>query len=180
MNTKLILAATATLLLSGTAATVSIAQQAEAEKGAGKGDRGMTVERALGGAERMFNLIDADNDGILSQAEIDAMPARGKRGNKANSAEAADGDQMAQADQGDRKGKRDGKGKGKGKGKKNGKLVKLFLGEQGFTAGMDWDAVQTQIAAAFNELDADGNGKLSRDEVRPAMEALKAARTTDA
>ena len=180
MNTKLILAATATLLLSGTAATVSIAQQAEAEKGAGKGDRGMTVERALGGAERMFNLIDADNDGILSQAEIDAMPARGKRGDKANSAEAADGDQMAQADQGDRKGKRDGKGKGKGKGKKNGKLVKLFLGEQGFTAGMDWDAVQTQIAAAFNELDADGNGKLSRDEVRPAMEALKAARTTDA
>ena len=176
MNTKLILAATATLLLSGTAATVSIAQQAEAEKGAGKGDRGMTVERALGGAERMFNLIDADNDGILSQAEIDAMPARGKRGNKANSAEAADGDQMAQADQGDRKGKRDGKDKGK----KNGKLVKLFLGEQGFTAGMDWDAVQTQIAAAFNELDADGNGKLSRDEVRPAMEALKAARTTDA
>lgn len=167
MNTKLILAATATLLLSGTAATVSIAQQAEAEKGAGKGDRGMTVERALGGAERMFNLIDADNDGILSQAEIDAMPARGKRG-----------DQMAEADQGDRKGKRDGKGKGKGK--KNGKLVKLFLGEQGFTAGMDWDAVQTQIAAAFNDLDTDGNGKLSRDEVRPAMEALKAARTTDA
>lgn len=153
MNTKLILAATATLLLSTTAATVSIAQQNETEKGS----RGMTIERALDVTERMFNHLDTDNDGVLSMDEINAGPDRSKM------AEAMDGE-------------RPGKGKGKGKGKKGRPVVKLLLGENGFTAGMDWDAVEAQVAANFNELDADNNDRLTRDEIKPVMDAMKAAR----
>ena len=153
MNTKLILAATATLLLSTTAATVSIAQQNETEKGS----RGMTIERALDVTERMFNHLDTDNDGVLSMDEINAGPDRSKM------AEAMDGE-------------RPGKGKGKGKGKKGRPVVKLLLGENGFTAGMDWDAVEAQVAANFNELDVDNNDRLTRDEIKPVMDAMKAAR----
>lgn len=153
MNTKLILAATATLLLSTTTATVSIAQQNDA----GKGSRGMTIERALDVTERMFNHLDADNDGVLSMEEINAGPDRSKM------AEAMDGE-------------RPGKGKGKGKGKKGRPVVKLLLGENGFTAGMDWDAVEAQVAANFNELDTDNNDTLTRDEIKPVMDAMKAAR----
>ena len=151
MNTKLIFAATASLLLSSTIATVSVAQQAGADKGA----RSMTIERALEATERMFDRIDTDNDGVLSQAEVNAIPARGKGMEKA-------------------KDKAKGKGMNKEKGKKGRPLVKLMLGENGFTAGMDWNAVEAQVTASFNDRDTDGNGTLTRDEIKPVMDAIKA------
>lgn len=151
MNTKLIFAATASLLLSSTIATVSVAQQAGADKGA----RSMTIERALEATERMFDRIDTDNDGVLSQAEVNAIPARGKGMEKA-------------------KDKAKGKGMNKEKGKKGRPLVKLMLGENGFTAGMDWNAVEAQVTASFNDLDTDGSGTLTRDEIKPVMDAIKA------
>ena len=114
MKTKLLLIATATLLISGTAATVSLADSH-------KGGRGMTAERAMSAAEYMFTRIDTDNDGVLSAAELEAAPKRGKRGDKSDKMDqSADGEAMADADSAnadadadagmsDEKGKRDGK-----------------------------------------------------------------------
>ena len=187
MKTKLLLIATATLLISGTAATVSLADSH-------KGDRGMTAERALSAAENMFARIDTDNDGVLSAAELEAAPKRGKRGDKSDKMDqSADGEAMADADSAnadadagmsDEKGKRDGKGKrkGMGKGKGNGKgkhgnrIARVFLGEDGLTAGMTLDDVQAKISAGFADLDANADGTLTRDEIRPAMQAMREAR----
>lgn len=187
MKTKLLLIATATLLISGTAATVSLADSH-------KGDRGMTAERALSAAENMFARIDTDNDGVLSAAELEAAPKRGKRGDKSdNMDQSADGEAMADADSAnadadadagmsDEKGKRDGKrkgmgkGKGKGKGKHGNRIARVFLGEDGLTAGMTLDDVQAKISAGFTDLDANADGTLTRDEIRPAMQAMREAR----
>ena len=158
MKTKLLLIATATLLITGTAATVSLAD-------AQKGDRGLTAERALGAAEKIFTHLDADSDGILSTAELEAAPKRGMRGEK------ADGDE---ASMGKEKGK--GKGKGKRKGKHDHRMVRIFLGEEGLTAGVTLDDMQAKISSAFAELDADASGTLTRDEIRPAMKAMHEAR----
>ena len=162
MNTKLILAASAVLLTTGAVASLSIAQQAQADSGK---ERGVTEERVLETAERMFNRIDSDGDGVLSQAEIDAMPSRGMRG------KGDDDEDMASA--GD-KTERDGKRKGKDKGKRKApRLVKAFLGENGFVYGMTLDDVKAQVSSAFEELDSDGSGVMTRGELRPAMEALR-------
>ena len=185
MKTKLLLIATATLLISGTAATVSLADSH-------KGDRGMTAERALSAAENMFARIDTDNDGVLSAAELEAAPKRGKRGDKSDKMDqSADGEAMADADSAnadadagmsDEKGKRDGKrkgmgkGKGKGKGKHGNRIARVFLGEDGLTAGMTLDDVQAKISAGFADLDANADGTLTRDEIRPAMQAMREAR----
>ena len=185
MKTKLLLIATATLLISGTAATVSLADSH-------KGDRGMTAERALSAAENMFARIDTDNDGVLSAAELEAAPKRGKRGDKSDKMDqSADGEAMADADSAnadadagmsDEKGKRDGKrkgmgkGKGKGKGKHGNRIARVFLGEDGLTAGMTLDDVQAKISACFTDLDANADGTLTRDEIRPAMQAMREAR----
>ena len=185
MKTKLLLIATATLLISGTAATVSLADSH-------KGDRGMTAERAMSAAEHMFTRIDTDNDGVLSAAELEAAPKRGKRGDKSdNMDQSADGEAMADADSAnagadagmsDEKGKRDGKrkgmgkGKGKGKGKHGNRIARVFLGEDGLTAGMTLDDVQAKISAGFTDLDANADGTLTRDEIRPAMQAMREAR----
>ena len=107
MNTKLILAASAVLLTTGAVASLSVAQQAQADSGK---DRSVTVERVLETAERMFTRIDSDNDGVLSQAEVDAIPSRGMRGQADADEELADADEKA-----GRGGKLKGKGKGKGK-----------------------------------------------------------------
>jgi hypothetical protein len=156
MKTKLLLIATATLLITGTAATVSLAD-------AQKGDRGLTAERALGAAEKIFTHLDADSDGILSTAELEAGPKRGMRGEK------ADGDEASM-------GKEKGKGKGKRKGKHDHRMVRIFLGEEGLTAGVTLDDMQAKISSAFAELDADASGTLTRDEIRPAMKAMHEAR----
>lgn len=156
MKTKLLLIATATLLITGTAATVSLAD-------AQKGDRGLTAERALGAAEKIFTHLDADSDGILSAAELEAAPKRGMRGEK------ADGDEASM-------GKEKGKGKGKRKGKHDHRMVRIFLGEEGLTAGVTLDDMQAKISSAFAELDADASGTLTRDEIRPAMKAMHEAR----
>jgi len=187
MKTKLLLIATATLLISGTAATVSLADSH-------KGGRGMTAERAMSAAEYMFTRIDTDNDGVLSAAELEAAPKRGKRGDKSDKMDqSADGEAMADADSAnadadagmsDEKGKRDGKGKrkgmgkgkGKGKGKHGNRIARVFLGEDGLTAGMTLDDVQAKISAGFADLDANADGTLTRDEIRPAMQAMREAR----
>ena len=185
MKTKLLLIATATLLISGTAATVSLADSH-------KGGRGMTAERAMSAAEHMFTRIDTDNDGVLSAAELEAAPKRGKRGDKSDKMDqSADGEAMADADSAnadadagvsDEKGKRDGKGKGMGKGKGKGKgkhgnrSARILLGEDGLTAGMTLDDVQAKISAGFADLDANADGTLTRDEIRPAMQAMREAR----
>lgn len=161
MKTKLLLIATATLLITGTAATVSLAD-------AQKGDRGLTAERALGAAEKIFTHLDADSDGILSAAELEAAPKRGMRGMRG---EKANGDE---ASMGKEKGK--GKGKGKRKGKHDHRMVRIFLGEEGLTAGVTLDDMQAKISSAFAELDADASGTLTRDEIRPAMKAMHEAR----
>lgn len=154
MKTKLLLIATATLLITGTAATVSLAD-------AQKGDRGLTAERALGAAEKIFTHLDADSDGILSSAELEAAPKRGMRGEK------ADGDEASMGKE---------KGKGKRKGKHDHRMVRIFLGEEGLTAGVTLDDMQAKISSAFAELDADASGSLTRDEIRPAMKAMHEAR----
>ncbi|GEM_PF-2045926 len=189
MKTKLLLIATATLLISGTAATVSLADSH-------KGGRGMTAERAMSAAEHMFTRIDTDNDGVLSAAELEAAPKRGKRGDKSDKMDqSADGEAMADADSAnadadadagmsDEKGKRDGKGKrkgmgkgkGKGKGKHGNRSARILLGEDGLTAGMTLDDVQAKISAGFADLDANADGTLTRDEIRPAMQAMREAR----
>ncbi len=183
MKTKLLLIATATLLISGTAATVSLADSH-------KGGRGMTAERAMSAAEYMFTRIDTDNDGVLSAAELEAAPKRGKRGDKSDKMDqSADGEAMADADSAnadagmsDEKGKRDGKrkgmgkGKGKGKGKHGNRIARVFLGEDGLTAGMTLDDVQAKISAGFADLDANADGTLTRDEIRAAMQAMREAR----
>lgn len=187
MKTKLLLIATATLLISGTAATVSLADSH-------KGGRGMTAERAMSAAEYMFTRIDTDNDGVLSAAELEAAPKRGKRGDKSDKMDqSADGEAMADADSAnadadagmsDEKGKRDGKGKrkgmgkgkGKGKGKHGNRSARILLGEDGLTAGMTLDDVQAKISAGFADLDANADGTLTRDEIRPAMQAMREAR----
>ena len=185
MKTKLLLIATATLLISGTAATVSLADSH-------KGGRGMTAERAMSAAEHMFTRIDTDNDGVLSAAELEAAPKRGKRGDKSDKMDqSAGGEAMADADSAnadadagmsDEKGKRDGKGKGMGKGKGKGKgkhgnrIARVFLGEDGLTAGMTLDDVQAKISAGFADLDANADGTLTRDEIRAAMQAMREAR----
>ena len=185
MKTKLLLIATATLLISGTAATVSLADSH-------KGGRGMTAERAMSAAEYMFTRIDTDNDGVLSAAELEAAPKRGKRGDKSDKMDqSAGGEAMADADSAnadagmsDEKDKRDGKGKrkgmgkgkGKGKGKHGNRIARVFLGEDGLTAGMTLDDVQAKISAGFADLDANADGTLTRDEIRPAMQAMREAR----
>ena len=69
---------------------------------------------------------------------------------------------------------RDGKRKGKDKGKRKApRVVKAFLGENGFVYGMTLDDVQAQVSSAFEELDSDGSGVMTRGELRPAMEALR-------
>lgn len=263
MNTKIILAATAAALtVTGAATTVAIAQQAGDNAGPLAGKE-MTIDRVLEGAERMFNLIDADNDGVLSEAEIEAGPQRPGKNRlsmddlplTAEEAQAklaetfaamdADGNgevtmaeraayreaqlaetgvapkaitlddftakgmrpfnmvdanddgvvteeevaaMEAQKGQkaegrgfgkgGKKGGKGDGMGRGKGgRGDKGGKgLIKVFIGEDGLTAGMTWDDVQAKVTEAFNGLDADASGGLSRDEIRPVMEALRGQR----
>ena len=162
MNTKLILAASAVLLTAGAVASLSVAQQAQADSGK---DRSVTVERVLETAERMFTRIDSDSDGVLSQAEVDAIPSRGMRGQ-------ADADEEM-ADAGEKAG-RGGKLKGKGK-QKAPRVVKAFLGENGFVNGMTLNDVQAQIMSSFTDLDTDKSGTLTRSELRPAMEALRGA-----
>lgn len=157
MKTKLLLIATATLLITGTAATVSLAD-------AQKGDRGLTAERALGAAEKIFTHLDADSDGILSAAELEAAPKRGMRGMRG---EKANGDEASMGKE---------KGKGKRKGKHDHRMVRIFLGEEGLTAGVTLDDMQAKISSAFAELDADASGTLTRDEIRPAMKAMHEAR----
>ncbi|MAV47118.1 MAG: hypothetical protein CBC49_000440 [Alphaproteobacteria bacterium TMED89] len=170
MNTKLILAASAVLLTTGTVASLSVAQQAQADSGK---DRSVTVERVLENAERMFTRIDSDSDGVLSQAEVDAIPSRGMRGQADADEEMADAGEKAGRG-GKLKDKVKGKGRDKGK-RKAPRVVKAFLGENGFVYGMTWDDVQAQITASFNDLDTDNSGTLTRSELRPALEALRDA-----
>ena len=156
MKTKIALIATAALLVSSSVATVSFAD----DKGSKKGGRDITLERVLDGAEAMFSHVDADNNGVISQAELDALPLHGgKRGA---------GDE-------DRASKRDGMGK-KAKGKGGPAMIRIFLGEDGLVEGMTWDAVQAQIGTTFGTYDADSSGTLTRDEFKPIMEAARAAR----
>ena len=68
------------------------------------------------------------------------------------------------------------KGKGKRKGKHDHRMVRIFLGEEGLTAGVTLDDMQAKISSAFAELDADASGTLTRDEIRPAMKAMHEAR----
>lgn len=161
MKTKIALAATAALFITGTMATVSVAD----DRGGKKGGRDLTLDTVLGGAEALFDRVDADGNGVLSQAELDAMPMRGKRGGTdLSGAKDSDGQRMAKA-----------KGKDKGK-QARPAMIRIFLGDNGLVEGMTWDAVQAQIGAAFGTYDADGSGTLTRDEFKPIMEAAKAAR----
>ena len=62
---------------------------------------------------------------------------------------------------------------GGGRGGQSGKrLVKAFLGEDGLTAGMTWDDLQAKVTEAFNGLDADQSGTLTRDEIMPVMKEM--------
>lgn len=149
MNTKLILAASAVFFATGAAVTPSFAQTESSE-------RGMTIERAMEASERMFARLDTDNDGMISQAEIDARPGNRMRGDE-------DGEERG-------KGKGKGKGKDKGEGKNKGaRLVHLFLGEDGLVDGMTLDALQAQVTSSFDTFDTDASGVLTRQEIRAAL-----------
>ena len=152
MKTKLALAATAALLLSGAAASVSVAQQTQSNDGT-KGGREITIDRVLEGAQNMFATLDTNADGVLSQAEIDTKPQRGERGENAEGRQAK-----------------------KGKGKKAGRMMKAFIGADGLTSGMTWNDLQTKVASAFTGIDADGSGSLTREELAPLRDAMKAER----
>ena len=77
---------------------------------------------------------------------------------------------------GQKAGKRGMKGHGHmggGRGGQSGKrLVNAFLGEDGLTAGMTWDDLQAKVTEAFNGLDADQSGTLTRDEIMPVMKEM--------
>jgi Ca2+-binding EF-hand superfamily protein len=137
---------------------------------AGVAPKAMTLEDFTEKGMRPFNLVDTNDDGVVSEEEAAAMEAL-----KGQMAEGRGGRSFGKG--GKKGGKGDGMGRGKGgRGGKGGGLVKAFLGEDGLTAGMTWDDVQAKVTEAFNGLDADASGGLSRDEIRPVMEALRGQR----
>lgn len=163
MNTKTILGATvAALTLSLATTTLASAQQSN-DGGKPRGGKAITIDRLLDGAERMFNMVDADGDGVVSASEAAVMQEKlGQHGDKAQKAK----DKMAAGKE------RHGFG-GRG-GRKGGKpILKIFIGEEGLTTGMTWDAVQAKVSATFNEFDTDASGSLSRDEMMPVMQELR-------
>lgn len=160
MNTKTMLGASIAALTLAIAATPLASAQNLSEGGKPRGGKEITLDRLLYGAERMFNFVDADSDGLVSESEAAAMADA--KGQKAKDKIAAGKDKRGE-------GKRAMKG-----GKKGGlPLIKAFIGEDGLTAGMTWEAVQAKVSDAFGDWDADGSGSLSREEVMPLMKELR-------
>ena len=100
------------------------------------------------GAMRRF---DKDGDGILSNAEkAEAKGARGKRGGKR------------------------GRAGGKRRGRKAGRAFKRF--DKNTDGALTADEVPAELWERISKADADGNGSVTKDEIKAAIKARRAAR----